>query len=44
MAVGWVRGGTVQEQIDASVNDAVTLARKRLPKGESSTHCKQYKK
>jgi phage/conjugal plasmid C-4 type zinc finger TraR family protein len=29
----------VQDQIDASVNDAVKLARSRLPDGESSTHC-----
>jgi phage/conjugal plasmid C-4 type zinc finger TraR family protein len=29
----------VQEQIDASVGDAVKLARSRLPDGESATHC-----
>lgn len=39
MAVGWSRDGDVQEQIDASVKDAVKLARSRLPEGESSTHC-----
>ena len=39
MAVGWARDGSVQEQIDASVEDAVTLARKRLPEGESLSHC-----
>ena len=41
MAVGWARDGAVQEQIDASVNDAVKLARSRLPAGEkkSLTHC-----
>jgi phage/conjugal plasmid C-4 type zinc finger TraR family protein len=39
MAVGWARDGAVQEQIDASVKDAVTLARGRLPRGESATHC-----
>ena len=39
MAVGWARDGSVQDQIDASVEDAVTLARKRLPQGESLTHC-----
>ena len=39
MAGGWSRDGAVQEQIDASVNDAVKLARSRLPKGESATHC-----
>jgi phage/conjugal plasmid C-4 type zinc finger TraR family protein len=39
MAVGWSRDGDVQQQIDASVNDAVKLARSRLPEGESATHC-----
>ena len=39
MATGWARDGAVQEQIDASVEDAVELARSRLPKGESLTHC-----
>ena len=39
MAVGWSRDGDVQEQIDASVADAVRLARSRLPQGESRTHC-----
>lgn len=39
MAVGWTRDGGVQDQIDASVKDAVKLARSRLPEGESSTHC-----
>lgn len=39
MAVGWARDGAVQEQIDASVDDAVKRARNRLPKGESLTHC-----
>ena len=39
MAVGWARDGSVQDQIDASVGDAVKLARERLPEGESLTHC-----
>ena len=39
MAVGWSRDGSVQEQIDASVKDAVKLARKRLPEGESLHSC-----
>ncbi len=41
MAVGWARDGAVQEQIDANVKDAVSLARQRLPHGESVTHCKE---
>jgi len=39
MAVGWARDGAVQEQIDASVADAVKQARSRMPAGESATHC-----
>jgi phage/conjugal plasmid C-4 type zinc finger TraR family protein len=39
MAVGWARDGAVQEQIDAGVKDAVELARRDLPQGESKTHC-----
>jgi phage/conjugal plasmid C-4 type zinc finger TraR family protein len=39
MAVGWARDGSVQEQIDASVDDAVKLARSRLPRGRGATHC-----
>ena len=39
MAVGWSRDGDVQNQIDASVGDAVALARSRLPEGESLTDC-----
>lgn len=39
MAGGWSRDGAVQDQIDASVEDAVNLARSRLPNGESLTHC-----
>ncbi len=33
MAVGWAREGAVQEQIEATVEDAVQLARSRLPEG-----------
>lgn len=41
MAGGWSRDGAVQDQIDASVEDAVQQARSRLPKGESLTHCEE---
>ena len=41
MAVGWSRDGAVQEQIDATVESAVQLARSRMPAGESLTHCKE---
>jgi phage/conjugal plasmid C-4 type zinc finger TraR family protein len=39
MATGWAREGAVQEQIDATISDAVARAKSRLPKGESATHC-----
>jgi len=41
MAVGWSRDGAVQEQIDATVESRVQLARSRLPGGESLTHCEE---
>lgn len=41
MAVGWSQDGAVQDQIDASVEDAVARARSELPKGESLTHCEE---
>ena len=39
MATGWARDGAVQDQIDASVEDAVERARQQLPRGESLSHC-----
>ena len=41
MAVGWSRDGAVQEQIDATVESGVQLAKSRLPDGESLTHCEE---
>lgn len=41
MAGGWTKDGAVQDQIDASVRDAVELARSRLPKGESLRYCEE---
>ena len=39
MAGGWAKDGAVQDQIDASVEDAVQRARNRLPRGASLKHC-----
>ena len=39
MAGGWTRDGAIQDQIDASVGDAVKLARSRLPEGQGSNRC-----
>ena len=41
MATGWARDGAVQDQIDASVDEAVELARSRLPSGRSLSHCEE---
>jgi phage/conjugal plasmid C-4 type zinc finger TraR family protein len=39
MATGWAGDGAVQDQIDATVLDAVNRAKSQLPKGASLTHC-----
>lgn len=39
MAGGFTRDGAVQEQIDASIDDAVKQVRARLPAGESLSEC-----
>lgn len=41
MAGGWSKDGAVQDQIDASIEDAVKQARDRMPKGPSLTHCEE---
>jgi phage/conjugal plasmid C-4 type zinc finger TraR family protein len=39
MATGWAKEGAVQEQIDATVKDAIDRARSQLPEGPSLLHC-----
>jgi phage/conjugal plasmid C-4 type zinc finger TraR family protein len=41
MAGGFAKDGAVQEQIDATIEDAVSHARSRLPRGESLKNCEQ---
>ncbi len=41
MATGWARDGAVQDQIDASIADAVERARSKMPSGESLSECEQ---
>lgn len=41
MAGGWSKDGAVQDQIDASVEDAVALSRSQLSTGNSLTHCEE---
>ena len=39
MAGGFARDGAVQDQIDASVEDAVNRSRSQLPRGEGLREC-----
>lgn len=39
MAGGWTRDGAVQDQIDASIEDAVQQARSNLQSGASAQVC-----
>jgi len=39
MATGWAGEGAVNEQIDATVKDAIARVQSRLPQGPSATHC-----
>ena len=44
MAGGFAKDGAVQDQIDATVEDAVKRARDNLPRGESLTNCEECEK
>jgi phage/conjugal plasmid C-4 type zinc finger TraR family protein len=39
MATGWAKEGAVQEQIDATVKDAIDRAKANLPTGPSLESC-----
>jgi len=41
MAGGFAKDGAVQDQIDATIDDAVNRARSRLPRGESLRDCEE---
>ena len=41
MATGWAKDGAVQDQIDASIKDALKSVRRRLPVGESRKTCEE---
>jgi phage/conjugal plasmid C-4 type zinc finger TraR family protein len=41
MATGWAGDGAVQDQIDATVSDAVQRARRQLGQGPGLTHCEE---
>lgn len=41
MAGGWSKDGAVQDQIDASVAEAVNRARNKITDGESLSECEE---
>jgi RNA polymerase-binding transcription factor DksA len=41
MATGWAGDGAVQDQIDATVKDAIKRVQSQLPQGPSLTRCAQ---
>ena len=41
MAGGFTKDGAVQEQIDATVEDAIKRARSEIPQGESLARCEE---
>ncbi len=41
MATGWAGDNAVNDQIDATVEDAVKRARSQMRKGPSATHCEE---
>jgi len=44
MAGGFAKDGAVQEQIDATIEDAVKRARDQLPRGASLANCEECDK
>lgn len=41
MATGWAGDNAVQDQIDATIKDAIKRARSRAPKGPSLARCEE---
>ena len=41
MATGWAGDTAVQDQIDATVEDAIKRARSRMPSGPGLEHCEE---
>jgi len=41
MATGWAGDGAVQDQIDATVKDAIKRARSQLPSGPGRRDCEE---
>ena len=41
MSIVWAADGAENEQIEATINDAIERAKRALPQGESLTHCEE---
>jgi len=41
MATGWAGDGAVQDQIDATVKDAIKRVRSKLPQGPGLSRCEE---
>ena len=41
MATGWAGDCAVQDQIDATIKDAIKRVRSQLPQGESLSNCEE---
>ncbi|MBK8067232.1 MAG: DksA/TraR family C4-type zinc finger protein [Rhodanobacteraceae bacterium] len=41
MATGWAGDGAVQDQIDATIKDAIARARAQVPRGPGLRHCEE---
>jgi phage/conjugal plasmid C-4 type zinc finger TraR family protein len=41
MATGWAGDNAVQDQIDATIKDAIKRARSQLPQGPGLAHCEE---
>jgi len=41
VAGGFAKDGAVQDQIDATIEDAVSRAREQLPRGEGLANCEE---
>ena len=41
MATGWAGDSAVQDQIDATIKDAIKRVRSQLPQGPGLTHCEE---
>jgi len=44
MAGGFAKDGAVQEQIDATIEDAIKRARDQMPHGQSLANCEECEK